>query len=115
MLQILKEFNAQQTELKEISDEINEMYNTIRRLEKRAGKILNDAHTETDVLCEVLDSAGFEDYKIQPREYNQTNKPYTITRIVKVEGFSTLVELDRATGALLIDGKAVEHLNAVLV
>jgi len=76
MLSLLEEFNSQQTELEEIRDEINEMHSTIHRLEKRAGEILNEAHSEGDVLCDVLDAAGFEDYKIQPREYNQRSKPY---------------------------------------
>ena len=87
------------------------MHNTIHRLEKQAGAILTHAHTEGDVLCDALDAAGLIDYQIQPKAYNQQSKPYTITRIVHIEGFPVLVELHRRTGVLLLDGKDVTALE----
>jgi len=106
MLQTLETFNQQREKHEELRAQIAEAEYQLDWLQKQMGALCDDNITEKDVLIDALDVAGIIDYEIQPWAYGQKAKPYTITRIVKIEGLPVRVELDRATGILLLDGKA---------
>ena len=111
---LLKEFNLQQERREELRAQIAEAEERLRVLNKQADKLCDDAISEVDVLIDALDAAGLVDYEIEPPRYGQIKKPYSITRIVKIEGFPVAVELDRNTGILLLDGK-VQPSNQILI
>lgn len=113
MLKTLELFNQQQEKREEIRAQIAELQNEINRLEKQGDKLCDDAINEGDVMCDALEAAGFYVDKLQ-RPYNQVPNSYTIVRIVRIESLPVLCELDRATGILLLDGKAAQTLNPVL-
>lgn len=110
---MLQTFNKQLEKREELRAQISKFQSEINDLEKQLQALCVDAITEGDVMCDALDAAGFV-YELERPSYNQTKKPYTITRIVRIEGFPVLCELDRNTGILLMDGKAAGQYQILL-